>query len=85
MINLDLTKICDVTVEGIDRRDHPDYCDAYIADAWIEIDADEFNKTAMPTNNKGFKLFRQLSEAELDWLNDSQRDFVFAQVEKWIY
>lgn len=84
-MNLDLTKICDVVVEGIDRRDHPDYCDAYIADAWIEVGVDEFNRTAMPTHNNGFKLYRQLSESELDWLNESQRDFVFTQVEKSLY
>ena len=82
-MNIDLTKVCKVKVEGINHRDHPDYVDAYIADAWLEIGLDEFNKTSLPTWNNGFKLYRQLSETELDWLNE-QSEFVFAQVEKAI-
>ena len=85
MINLDLSKICDVSISGVDTKDAPDFCDAYITDAWLEVGVDEFNKTAMPTSNRGFKLYRQLSESELDWLNESQRDFVFTNVEKSLY
>ena len=81
MINLELNKICNVIVEGIDRRDHPKYCDAYIADAWIEVSQAEVDLTPMPSGNINGKNLRQLSEAELDWLND-QSEFVFAQVEK---
>lgn len=32
-ISLDYSKIDNVEIEGIDHRDHPDYCDAYIVSA----------------------------------------------------
>ena len=84
-MNLDLSKVCDVEVSGINHADAPDFVDAYIADAWIEVNVDEYNKTAMPTHNNGFRLYRQLSETELDWLNESNREFVFTHVEKSLY
>tara|TARA_R110000744_G_scaffold313647_1_gene420838 strand:- start:13 stop:207 length:195 start_codon:yes stop_codon:yes gene_type:complete len=33
MKNLNYAKISDVEVEGIDTRDFPDFCDAFIANA----------------------------------------------------
>ncbi len=33
MINLDYSQIEDVEVDGIDTRDYPDFCDAFIAAA----------------------------------------------------
>lgn len=33
MIKLDYSKIDDVELDGIDYRDAPDFCDAYIASA----------------------------------------------------
>ena len=71
MINLDLSKIVDCEVDGIDRKDHPNYCDAYISEAWICISVEG-------------NCFRKLTEKELDWLNN-QSDFVYEQVQKWIY
>ena len=76
---LNLANIVDIKFDGINHSDAPDYCDAYISDAWLEIGVEEFNQTTMPTNNRGFKLYRQLSEDELDWLND-QRDFVYEKL-----
>jgi len=32
-MKFDLTKIDNVTIEGIDHSDYPDYCDAFIAEA----------------------------------------------------
>ena len=29
-------KVVDVTVEGVDRRDYPDFCDAFFASGWYE-------------------------------------------------
>lgn len=84
-MNLDLSKVCDVEVSGINHADAPDFVDSYIADGWIKVDVNEFNKTAMPTNNKGFNLYRQLSEAELDWLNETQREFVYEQTMKFLF
>jgi hypothetical protein len=67
---VDIQKVCDVEIDGIDHRDAPDYCDAYIAAAWLD---------------EGDGKFRPLTDDELDWLNDTQRDFVYEQVNKWIY
>lgn len=33
-MSLDYSKITDIEVEGIDGRDAPDFCDAFIAHAW---------------------------------------------------
>jgi len=33
IIALDYSKISDVEVGGIDRKDYPDFCDAYISNA----------------------------------------------------
>ena len=30
---MDVTKITNIEIEGIDHTDHPDYCDAFIASA----------------------------------------------------
>lgn len=39
MIPIDYTKIESVEVEGIDTRDYPDFCDAYVS--YAEIDGRE--------------------------------------------
>ena len=33
LTKLDYSKIEGIQVDGIDRRDHPDYCDAFISEA----------------------------------------------------
>ena len=37
MTKLDYSKVHDIEVDGIDTRDYPDFCDAYITGATIEI------------------------------------------------
>lgn len=66
---LDLSKICDAKIEGIDHCDAPDYVDAYISEAWFD---------------EGDGKFRELTESEIDWLND-QSDYVYKKVIDWIY
>ena len=36
MIDLDYSKIKDIEIDGIDSRDYPDFCDAYISSATYE-------------------------------------------------
>ena len=79
-IEIDLTKVCDVTVEGIDQRDAPNYCDAYISDAWIETDP-TYDGAMQGSDGK---WYRQFSEMELDALN-TQSDFVYEQVINTLY
>ena len=57
-------QIDDVEVDGIDTRDYPDFCDAYINNMWL-VDGDEV---------------REATDAELDDINDNERDYVYDQV-----
>lgn len=68
-INLDLTKIVDIQFADIDHKDYPDYSDAYIYEAYIDL---------------GDGLFRNLVSYELDWLNN-QRDFVYEKLMDYIH
>ncbi len=58
---MDTNKIVDVVVDGIDTKDYPKFCDAYIAEAWYEKDNGEIVK---------------MIDEELDELNEDG-DFVY--------
>lgn len=85
-MNIDLTKVCDLKWDGIDGGDHPDYVDAYISEGWIETDVVIF--TLLPleltSQHKG-RYFRRLTESELDFLNESNPDWRYEQLMKWIH
>lgn len=57
-------QIDDIEIDGVDTRDYPDFCDAYINNMWL-IDGDKV---------------REATDAELDDINDNERDFVYEQV-----
>lgn len=82
---IDITKVTDCALEDVRHDDQPDYCDAYIASADIEISREEYN-LAVGINQTicNGHFFRELNDAELQWLNE-QRDFVYAQLEKWLH
>jgi hypothetical protein len=61
---IDLSKVNSVEVDGIDYSDYPDFCDAYISNAWYGD--------------------RPMTDEEIDELNENT-DFVYEQVEKYIY
>ena len=69
MTKLDYSKVHDIEVDGIDTRDYPDFCDAFIAHATIELEDG---------------TFRDATDAELDELNEDS-DFVYAAVENYLY
>lgn len=48
-------EVADLTVDGIDRTDFPDFCDAYFASGAVYV---------------GDGQFRDLSETELEWLSE---------------
>ena len=50
MINLDYAKISDVEVDGIDTRDYPDFCDAYIS--YAEYDGREMTDEELDVLNE---------------------------------
>jgi len=56
LAKLELHKITDVEIEGIDIKDYPDFCDAFIS--------------------YGYYKGRDLTELELDYINDFRTEFV---------
>ena len=60
MIKFDLILIDDVEIEGIDMRDYPDFCDAFLIGA----------------SYKG----RELTEDELEYVQDSNPEWFYDQV-----
>lgn len=84
-MNLDTSKIVDIEIEGINHKDAPNYVDAYISSAWVEMSTkavQALNHPNISVNNG--KCFRKLNEKELEWLNN-QRDFVYQKIIDWIY
>ena len=65
-----LSQLVDIEVDGIDTSDFPDFCDAFISSAAVETRDGQY---------------RELTEEELDWLNDECPDFVYEEVYKTIY
>lgn len=57
-------EIDDIEIDGVDTRDYPDFCDAYINNMWL-IDNGEV---------------REATDAELEDINDNERDFVYDEV-----
>ena len=69
---LDIKRVVDIEVGGIDEHDYPDFCDATVESASYEITKDEFlttDKSLNPIEHNG-KFFRNLTEDELDQLNN---------------
>ena len=65
-----LSQLVDIEVDGIDTSDFPDFCDAFISSAAVETRDGQY---------------RELTDDELDWLNDECPDFVYEEVYKTIY
>lgn len=82
---IDVSKICDIEVDGIQYGDYPDYCNAYVCDAWLEITLNEYERTHLPVARKNGKFFRQLSEFELNNLNENFPEFVYQATLKQIF
>ena len=62
---MDLTKIDNIIIDGIDHADHPTYCDAFILSA--DLDGVE------------------MTDKQLDDLNENYPDFVYDSVQNFIY
>jgi hypothetical protein len=60
-MKIDIKNLGEYDVDGIDTRDYPDFCDAYIS--WAV-----------------WKDGTELTDAELDALNDDHRDFIHEAV-----
>ena len=62
---IDVKKLDDVQVDGIDFRDYPDFCDAFLEYATYEG--------------------RELTQKELDEVQEDNQEWFYEQVEKAIY
>ena len=60
MIKFDLSLIDDIDIDGIDMRDYPDFCDAFLVGA-------SYNG-------------RELTEDELEYVQDSNPEWFYDQV-----
>lgn len=74
-MKLDLSKITDIKVDGIDMKDYPDFCDAYISEAYYP--AVENPRPGFPGD------WRELTEEELDHLNTKETGFTYQKI--WDY
>lgn len=66
---LNLTKIIGIEFDGIDRADYPDFVDSYISRGFIEENGQ----------------FRELTENELEYLNEECADFKYEKLIDWLY
>jgi hypothetical protein len=64
-VDLDLSKIKNANVEGIDMTDRPDFVDAFVDSAEYEYSPGKF---------------RDLSDDEINYLNDNEHDWIHTQV-----
>lgn len=59
-MNIDYSKITNVVVEGIDTKDAPDFCDAYISSA--DYDGDEMSDEMLEELSDDFIHEQVISE-----------------------
>jgi hypothetical protein len=64
-LDFDLDNIDNIEFSGIDWKDYPDFCDAYIESA--EYDG------------------REMTNEELDYLEDNYRDWVYNELWNYIF
>lgn len=62
---LDLSKVSILKFEGIDHKDYPDYCDAYVVEA--EYDGEEMTEEQLD----------ELQEDYRDYVYEKLLDYIF--------
>lgn len=63
--NIDLTKLTELEFDGIDYKDYPDFCDAFLSSAYY--------------------IDRELTEDELDYINDYENSFISENIFDYIF
>ena len=79
VVNVDMSKVHDLEIDGVDTHDYPDFSDAYISAGVIEITKEEFSTTPKelkPFQAKNGKYYRDLTDTELDWINDNEGELI---------
>ena len=64
-INLDISKVFNVDIAGIDMSDYPDFVDAFVESAEYEYTPGQY---------------RELTQDELDHLNNEESSWLYQQV-----
>lgn len=64
-IELDVKRVVDVEIDGIDMRDYPDFCDAYISKA---------------SYKKEDGSFRDLDEDECQFLQEEHSEWFYDKI-----
>ena len=83
---LDLTLITDIEFSDINNFDAPDFVDAYISKASIEITLQEYN--LCQGNNQvaiNGKYFRDLTDTELEYIQDNHGDWVYEKLWNFLH
>lgn len=57
--------LCDIEVDGIDRRDHPDYCDAFISAAFLKSENRSLTSVELDELNEDGSFVREQVEKSL--------------------
>jgi len=70
---LDINKIHDIEVDNVNRRDYPDFVDAYPISAVIEVDPLNLTNDSI---EKDGKWYRPLTDDELEWLGNEHPDVI---------
>lgn len=65
----EIIRYLNIQVDGIDERDYPDFCDAFISDANVELEDG---------------TIRQATDEELETLNEDS-EFVYQCVMDYLY
>ena len=66
---LDLDKISNLTFDNVDHDDYPDYCDATIASGDYEEEGE----------------IRELTDDEIEWINENESMFVYEKLMDDLY
>jgi len=85
-MNIDLSKITDIEFDGIDHKDYPEYCNAYINKASIEITLQEYN-LCQGSNQVSYdgRYYRNLTDTELEYIQDNHGDWVYEKLWNFIH
>lgn len=70
-MNIDTSKVIITEFDGIDHKDFPDFCDAYISTA------EYFDEE--------FQTDRDLLEEEIEYLMENERDWFYEQLNNYLF
>lgn len=86
-IMVDLDKVSDLEFANVNTRDYPDFSDAYTIGGTLEITKEEFDSCPreLAPHKSGDKFFRDMSEEELEWLDENASDFVFRELHEKLF